>query len=69
MAASIARVLAVHESRNLCAIRGIICVAGEPGDRWLGCRKTSEREESPDTVLRHAYPTGRAELWTGQRAW
>ena len=25
--------------------------AGEPGDRWLGCRKMAEREESPDTVL------------------
>src|SRR5579885_3839126 len=25
-------------------------MAGEPGDRWLGCRKAAGREESPDTV-------------------
>src|SRR5216683_1263525 len=28
--------------------------AGGPGDRWLGHRKMAGREESPDTVLRHA---------------
>ena len=31
--------------------QGIIDMAGEPGDRWLGHRKMAEREESPDTVL------------------
>src|ERR1700687_5499930 len=34
--------------------RGIMEVAGGPGDRWLGHRKMAGREESPDTVLRHA---------------
>src|ERR1700687_4015737 len=34
--------------------RGIIRVAGGPGDRWLGHREMAGREESPDTVLRHA---------------
>src|SRR5712692_11512464 len=29
-------------------------MAGGPGDRWLGHRKMAGREESPDTVLRHA---------------
>src|SRR5882762_2140900 len=29
-------------------------LAGGPGDRWLGHRKMTGREESPDTVLRHA---------------
>jgi hypothetical protein len=29
-------------------------LAGGPGDRWLGHRKMAGREESPDTVLRHA---------------
>jgi hypothetical protein len=29
-------------------------MAGGPGDRWLGHREMAEREESPDTVLRHA---------------
>jgi len=28
-------------------------VAGGPGDRWLLSRKAQQREESPDTVLRH----------------
>jgi hypothetical protein len=28
-------------------------VAGGPGDRWLGHREMTGREESPDTVLRH----------------
>jgi len=32
----------------------IILIAGGPGDRWLGHRKMAGREESPDTVLRHA---------------
>ena len=34
--------------------RGIMELAGGPGDRWLGHRKMAGREESPDTVLRHA---------------
>src|SRR5713101_4638027 len=29
-------------------------LAGGPGDRWLGHREMAGREESPDTVLRHA---------------
>jgi hypothetical protein len=29
-------------------------MAGGPGDRWLGHREMAGREESPDTVLRHA---------------
>ncbi len=33
----------------------IIELAGGPGNRWLGHRKMTEREESPDTVLRHAH--------------
>jgi hypothetical protein len=40
---------------SLRAGRGIIKVAGGPGDRWLGHRKMAGREESPDTVLRHAF--------------
>jgi len=34
--------------------RSIMEMAGGPGDRWLGHRKMAGREESPDTVLRHA---------------
>lgn len=29
----------------------IIGLAGGPGDRWLGWRKPTEREESPDTAV------------------
>ena len=60
------------------AIQDIIGVAGGPGDRWLGYRKMAGREESPDTVLRHAdhfagvimmaAAKWLAELLTGQRA-
>jgi hypothetical protein len=31
--------------------RGIMKLAGEPGDRWPGHRKMTGREESPDTVV------------------
>jgi membrane protease YdiL (CAAX protease family) len=31
--------------------RGIMKLAGEPGDRWPGHRKMAGREESPDTVV------------------
>ncbi len=60
------------------AIQDIIGVAGGPGDRWLGHREMAGREESPDTVLRHAdhfvdvvmaAAKWLAELLTGQRAW
>jgi len=59
------------------AYRGIIGVAGGPGDRWFrwrsGGRKAAatklEREESPDTVLRHVEQFADAErrLGNGQR--
>jgi len=49
--------------------RGIIEVAGGPGDRWLGHRKMAGREESPDTVLSHAgqYADAERRLRNGQR--
>jgi hypothetical protein len=50
--------------------------AGEPGDRWLhrvegGLTPGGYavwREESPDTVMKHAFVSAGAELITGQRA-
>jgi hypothetical protein len=34
-------------------LQGILGTAGGPGNRWLLGRKAQQREESPDTVLRH----------------
>jgi hypothetical protein len=34
-------------------LQGILKTAGGPGNRWLLGRKAQQREESPDTVLRH----------------
>src|SRR5713101_1860964 len=44
----------IEFAQPVVAIQDIIGVAGGPGDRWLGYRKMAGREESPDTVLRHA---------------
>jgi hypothetical protein len=38
-------------SRLSASYRDTIMVAGEPGDCWLGHRKMTGREESPDTVV------------------
>ena len=37
--------------RFLAMCVGIMELAGEPGDRWLGHREMAGREESPDTVV------------------
>jgi hypothetical protein len=38
-------------TKRRAAFEGIIEVAGEPGDRWLGHREMAGREESPDTAV------------------